>query len=222
MIRLGCYRFGEGKDLSLVADLDFSLHLGGRKAQPLGAEVIRELTSSDLGLLKTERGIKPTHIQRITDRHHALARCLATGMGAAEASLVTGYTPSRISVLRGDPAFEELIAFYTGAKGQAVLDYQEKLAIARNMATDILIERMEDNPETIDAGLALDVVKVSADRTGHGPKATTVNVNVNLGDRMRAARERAAALPSREGPGSVSHEPTLAPTMIEGDFKEVK
>jgi hypothetical protein len=204
-----------------VTDLDFTLHLGGRKPQPLGAEVLRELTSSDLGLLTTERGVKPTHLQRITDRHHALARCLATGMGAAEASLVTGYTPSRISVLRGDPAFEELIAFYTGAKGEAVRDYQEKAAIARNMATDILIERMEDNPETIDAGLALDVAKNFADRTGHGPKATNVNVNVNLGDRMKAARERASSIP-REGPRPAGHEATLAPTIIEGDFKEIK
>lgn len=201
-----------------MTDLDLSLHLGGRKAQPLAAEVVRELTPSDLGLLETERGIQPNHIQRITDRHHALARCLASGMSTTESCLVTGYTPSRISVLRGDPAFEELIAFYTQAKGELVRDYQDKAAIARNMATDLLIERMEDTPEAIGNDLALDVAKTFADRSGHGPKSTNVNVNVNLGDRMKAARERA----SRSGPRESGHEATLAPTIIDGSFTEVK
>ena len=222
MIWLGRYSHNVGKDASLVTDLDLSLHLGGRKPQPLAAEVVRELTSSDLGLLATERGIKPTHVQRITDRHHALARCLALGMGAAEAGLVTGYTPSRISVLRGDPSFEELIAFYTQAKGELVRDYQDKAAIARNMATDLLIERMEDTPESIGNDLALDVAKTFADRSGHGPKSTNVNVNVNLGDRMKAARERATATPRVTGPREAGHEATLAPTIIDGSFTEVK
>src|SRR6266576_3734551 len=102
---------------SLVNDLNLDLNLIGRKTIPVGVEVLRELTSSDIALLATERGIKSSSVQRITDRHHALARCLATGMSATEAGLVTGYTASRISVLRGDPAVEELISFYKADRG---------------------------------------------------------------------------------------------------------
>ncbi len=225
MIRAGAWRGALAQTYGLfpVVDLGFDIHLGGRAAKALSAEVVRELTQSDLALLATERGIKPTSVQRITDRHHALARCLASGMSITESCLVTGYTPSRISVLRGDPAFEELIAFYRNDKAKTVLDYQEKLAIARNMATDGLIDRMEEKPEAFSAGDYLDIIKTSADRTGHGPKQTNVNVNVNLGDRMKAARERAAtiALPGR-GLGRVdsSRGASLAPT-IEGEFTEV-
>ena len=205
-------------------DLNLDINLIGRKATAIGAEVLRELTSSDIGLLATERSIQPTHVQRITDRHHALARCLATGMSATEAGLVTGYTSSRISVLRGDPSFEELIAFYRETKDVKVRDLNEKLVDVASEAAAILLDRMDLEPEKLPEGFLLDAVKVGADRTGFGPKQTNVNVNVNLGDRMKAARERAALLPSTrpQGPGQVSHETSLAPTIIDGEFTEVK
>lgn len=216
-----------------MTDLGFDIHLGGRAAKALHAEVVRELTQSDLALLATERGVQPTHVQRITDRHHALARCLASGMSATEAGLCTGYTSSRISVLRGDPAFEELIAFYRAGKAEQVLDYQQNAAIARNLATTIIIEKMDaelqregQGDELVSAGMALDVAKTFADRTGHGPqsKTTNLNVNVNLGDRMKAARERVALSPPERTTGArpVSHEASLAPTIIDGTFTEVK
>lgn len=208
-----------------MTDLNLDLSLTGRKTAAVGAEVLRELTLSDLGLLATERSIQPTHVQRITDRHHALARCLATGMSATEAGLVTGYTASRISVLRGDPAFEELIAFYRDVKLEKVRDLNEKLTDVASEAASILLDRMDTDPDKLGPDFLLDAVKVGADRTGFGPKQTNLNLNVNLGDRMKAARERAALLPSTPrapGAGGVSHEASLAPTIIEGSFTEVK
>jgi len=205
-----------------MTDLNLDLSLTGRKATAIGAEVLRELTLSDLGLLATERSIQPTHVQRITDRHHALARCLATGMSATEAGLVTGYTASRISVLRGDPSFEELIAFYRDVKLEKVRDLNEKLTDVASEAASILLDRMDLDPDKLGDDFLLDAVKVGADRTGFGPKQTNVNVNVNLGDRMKAARERAALAPSTRGAGTVSHEASLTPTIIEGSFTEVK
>lgn len=197
-----------------MTDLGFDIHLGGRAAKALSAEVVRELTTSDLGLLATERSIKPTHLQRITDRHHALARCLATGMSATEAGLVTGYTGSRISVLRGDPSFEELIAFYQRENAPAVLGLSEKLIAIANDSADVLLDRLELEPESFARDELVDNIKLGADRSGHGPQSKTTNVNlhVNLGDRMKAARERVP------GPAKLSHEAPLAPTTIEGTF----
>lgn len=180
------------KAAPLVTDLGFDIHLAGRAPKAVSAEVVRELRESDLALLATERGIQPTHVQRITSRHHALARCLASGMSATEAGLVTGYTGSRISVLRGDPAFEELISHYTSVKSETVADLQERMAQLALDATAVMADRLEETPEVFDNDQLHDLVKLTADRTGHGPKSTTVNVNVNLGDRLRAARERAA------------------------------
>jgi hypothetical protein len=176
-------------------DLGFDISLMGRAAKPLSAEAVRPLTQSDLALLATERGIQPTALQRISQRHHSLARCLATGMSATEASMCTGYTPSRISVLRGDPAFEELISFYTREAALQVGDLQAKMTEVALEATAILQDRLEDTPDAFAVEDLHDLVKLTADRTGHGPasKTTNVNVNVNLGDRLRSARERANA-----------------------------
>lgn len=210
-----------------MTDLGFDIHLGGRATKALHAEVVRELTQSDLALLATERGVQPTHVQRITDRHHALARCLASGMSATEAGLCTGYTASRISVLRGDPAFEELIAFYRADRGAEVLDLQSKFTALAKDATTEIQERLELEPASFGNDQLIDVVKLAADRSGNGPqsKTTNLNVNVNLGDRMKAARERVAApslpMPAREGAKVDSHESSLAPTIIDGTFTKV-
>lgn len=210
-----------------MTDLGFDIHLGGRAAKSLHAEVVRELTASDLALLATERGVQPSHVQRITDRHHALARCLASGMSATEAGLCTGYTGSRISILRGDPAFEELIAFYRADRGAEVLDLQAKFTALAKDATTEIQERLELQPESFNIDALLDTVKLAADRSGNGPqsKTTNLNVNVNLGDRMKAARERITAAPGTDtavrGARPVSHEASLAPTIIDGTFTEV-
>lgn len=197
-------------------DLDLDIAgVIGRKTRPLHAEVLRELTPSDIGLLATERAIKPSALQRITDRHHALARCLASGMSATEACLVTGYTPSRVSILRGDPSFEELIEFYRGDRGSQVVDLQQRMASLALDATAEIQERLELEPASVATDQLLDIVKLTADRTGNGPKSTQVNVNVNLGDRMKAARERASKPPPLGNQGG----PAL---VIDGTFSEVK
>lgn len=209
-----------------MPDLDFDIHLGGRATKQLHAEVVRELTQSDLALLSTERGIQPTHVQRITDRHHALARCLASGMSATEAGLCTGYTASRISVLRGDPAFEELISFYRADRGSEVLDLQAKFTALAKDATTELQDRLELDPTQFTIDDLRESIKLAADRSGNGPqsKTTNLNVNVNLGDRMKAARERISPATSRlgeSGTKAVSHEAALVPTIIDGTFTEV-
>ena len=88
-----------------------------------------------------------------------------------------------------------------------------------------LQDRLELDPEKVSTDQLLDTIKLTADRTGNGPKQTNVNVNVNLGDRMKAARERAALPPpstQRAGANGASHETPLAPTILDGEFTEVE
>jgi hypothetical protein len=209
------------KRLDLELDLSRTI---GRKPAKLGGEVVRELTRSDLELLATERAIKPTSIKRISERHHALARVLATGASDGIAALTCGYTPSRISILKSDPAFEELVAFYREDRGAEVQDLAQKLTTIAKDAADEIASRLEESPETLGPDFLLDVVKVGADRTGHGPKSTNVNVNVNLGDRMKAARERAGQRLLPSAPGGPQSSDSAHPTggqVIEGQFTEV-
>ena len=56
-------------------------------------------------------------------------------------------------------------------------------------------------------GQLLDIVKMGADRTGHGPQttATNLNVNVDIAAKLEAARKRNAS----------------RPLTIEGDVEDV-
>jgi hypothetical protein len=197
-------------------DLDLDVvSMIGRKPRGLSAEIMRELTESDLALLDTERGIQPSHITRLSERHHALARCLATGLSVSDACAITGYTPSRVSILKGDPSFEELIAFYQGPNAQLAQDYGTKAAIARNMATDLIIDKMEEKPQEVSIGEAIDIHKTYADRTGQGPQSRQQHLHMHIGvaDKLKAARQR-----TPEGPRLI--EGTSAPTISPGDTNE--
>ena len=200
----------------LDLDLDLSGDLIGRRPKAVHGEVLRELTPSDLALLETERGIKPTALARLSERHHALARCLATGLSVADACAITGYTPSRISILKGDPAFEELIAFYQTDKAGLVHDLGDKMRANALEAQAIIADRLEDAPEAFGVDTLLDITKLGADRTGFGPQSrtTSVHVHMNLADRLKAARQRVGAPPAAEGPGMLI-EGSLAPTTSE-------
>lgn len=166
----------------------------GRAAAPPEAEVLRALTESDLMLLGAEKGSKPSPLKRLRDRHHALARLLASGKSEWECSAILGYDRSRISILKGDPAFAELLEFYRENVNAEYLSLHEQLAGISADAAVILRERMEEDPDKLTVAQVLEIVKMGADRTGHGPaQKTEVNVNVNLANRLEEARKRVAA-----------------------------
>lgn len=165
----------------------------GRASRPLEFEIIGDLTEVDLTLLNEEKGSKSPAIKRLSERHHALARLIADGMKMGEAGLVVGYDPSRVSILKDDPAFKELVKFYQGEKDKVYFGMHEALAAASKTAVGIIQERLEETPDKVRMAELLEVAKMGADRTGHGPSSTQqVNVNVGIGDRLEAARKRIA------------------------------
>lgn len=212
--------------------MDLDLPLTGRKHQPILAEVLRSLTEADVALLATERGIQPSSIKKLTDSHHALARCLAEGMKDADAAAVTGYTPSRISVLRDSPLFAELIEHYRSNKDAAVADLHERMATLGLDLVEELRERLETEPEKIGTSLVLEALKTVADRTGHGPssKTTNVNLNVSLADRVAEGRRRAQGLSTKApshpssvlGPGRSDGPPLLLSPALDQSVVEVR
>lgn len=202
--------------------MDLDLSLIGRKSQPILAEIVRSLTEADVALLATERGIQPSSIKKLTDSHHALARCLATGMKDVEASAITGYTPSRISVLRDSPLFAELVSHYHSVPDTTLADFQERMLSVGLTAVEELKDRLENEPEKIGTATLIEAVKSLADRTGHGPqtKSTNLNVTVSLASRVAEGRRR-AQLSTRVsphesavlGPGRGQDLPSLAPAL---------
>lgn len=181
-------------DQGIDLDLDLTPRTRGRAAKPLTAAYVRDLTPADLALLATERGVQPKPIQRLRDSHHALARNLALGYKPGEVSAMTGYSLSRISVLCGDPAFQELLDFYKNDASEEFLAMKAQLDTRMMMnaltAEAVLTERLEDEPETVKTKELNDIARDRADRLGFGPKSTQVNVNVDMGEALRLARER--------------------------------
>lgn len=182
-----------------IDDLDLDLVVPrtgpGRQPKEVSVEFVRELTVADLNSPASQIQT-PQPIKALRDTHHSLARLLATGMSEHEASLQTGYSPSRISILKADPTFQELLAFYRSRGEDSVADFRERMAVIGMSALSVLGERLEDKPEDFNNTQLRELARDMADRTGHAPAkapSATVNINVGLSERMQAARERTAA-----------------------------
>lgn len=172
----------------------------GRSAKPLEAQFVRELGRADVEALGAEKGSKPPALVRISERHHALARTLAAGTSAGEAAIICRYELSRVSILQSDPAFRELVEFYRGEVTDKYLGLHEQLATLSADATALLQDQLERDLELpieerkLSPGQLMEVTKLGADRTGHGPQSSALNLNVNvdLAARLQAARQRVA------------------------------
>lgn len=175
-------------------DLDLELempHLGRRPVE-VTCEVVREVAEADLELLRQDRGIKPLEIKRLTQRHHALARSLASGMTPGRAAILCGYTPSHVSILQTSPAFQELLWFY---QNNVDVEFVDMLKSMNDLGDEVLEEirrRVEEEPEDIGFGQLLKAMELVADRTGRGPVSTQnqTHVHVHLASRLQDARKR--------------------------------
>lgn len=175
------------------------LRTRGRAAIAVSAAVVRELDETDVALLAAEKGSVAAPLKRLSERHHALARCLASGMGPGDAAITCGYVASRVSILQSDPAFQELVHFYREDVNRQYLGMHQVLAgLSLDAATELherLTEDMNADEKKISVGQLVELTKLGADRTGFGPQSSQVNVNVDLATRLEAARKRISARP---------------------------
>lgn len=180
----------------MVPELDIAPRLKGRATKVVSVRYVRDLQPGDLALLASERGIAAAPIKRLRDRHHALARCIAQGMSAADASAVTGYELATISMLKSDPSFRELVANYHRVEDSVMADFMQRTTTLTLTAMNNLQEKLEDDENPVPVSMELEIFKAGADRIGHAPVQKNQNINVNLGtgDRLSAARARLRAL----------------------------
>lgn len=180
--------------MSRLMDMDLTaFRLQGRATKILEGQAVRELTPHDLRRLEEPRGVVASPLKRLTQRHHALARLIAEGVTVQAAAAILGMDPGRISVLKSDPSFAELVQFYQGDVTQRYLDKHEVLGNISMDAALELQERLEDpeRRQKIADITLVKIVEMGADRTGMGPTVKQeVNVNVNLAQRMKEARKR--------------------------------
>jgi len=157
-----------------------------RPEVPLEFSVERELEEMDVVLRETlgAGGSKTPSIKTLRATHHRLAQAIASGSSDAEASLITGYSLSRISVLKQDPAFAELLAHYAAARDSVFIDVQQRMAGFAVDALEELQERLEIKPQTFTNKELNELIKTTADRGGHSPvqKRETKNINISAAD----------------------------------------
>ena len=166
--------------------------LMGRRGTSVTAAEVRPLTGKDIArITDEERATKAPCLKKLRQRHHALARALASGMPQGEAAISCGYTDAYVSTIKSSPAFTELVAFYTNEVKEAYIGMHDAMAGLSRDAVDELTDRLEVEPTDFSVGQLIELGKFGADRTGHGPAtSSTVNVKVGLADKLAQARER--------------------------------
>lgn len=165
----------------------------GARAKPLTHLYVRDLNEADISLLISNpvRGSETPSIQKLRHSHHTLARLIAEGRSYTEAGLIAGYVISRVSLLMKDPAFQELVEYYTFQVKDIFLNVHERLA---TMGMDALMElqdRMND-PEAkpFTNKELMDIAELSFDRSGYGPKTTQVHEHkFAMDDLLKAVKD---------------------------------
>lgn len=160
---------------------------------PIEFNMTRELTKDDLASLvlrdRNRTSDKAPQLKRIRERHHKLARLLAEGRKEEEVATMCNYSVMRIQQLMKDPSFSHLVKHYREMVNEEFIDFQSKLAEAGMDGLELILDRMEENPDDIEMRDLVKIVTMAADRTGHGPSQKS-EVTISFGERLARAKER--------------------------------
>lgn len=139
----------------------------GKRSEPLFAAYERDLNAGDVELILAPppKGITTKPLAKLRSTHHFLARLLAEGRKNEECSVITGYSPSRISILKNDPAFQELLSYYATQTEVRYLDVHERLAALGMSTIEELQERLENDPGSLKNRELMELAEFALDRS---------------------------------------------------------
>lgn len=160
-------------------------------------EAVSELSREDLAILQKPRARLPA-VARFRDSHHRLARLFASGLTVAQVHERCGYSMTRISTLRNDPAFDELVTEYrkeVNANWVAGADEYYGLAVSNMLEAELQIEehlaKAREEGDPLPVKYLLSISRDAADRFGYGKKSQKdVNLNIDFADRLQKAIAR--------------------------------
>jgi hypothetical protein len=164
---------------------------------------------------RTPDGASAGDITRIRERHHSVARLIASGMQQSLVASICGYTQPYLSLLLNNPSMEELIGFYRAQHINASEVITSRLRHVALDAVEDLATKLEAGE--LDPQELLGLAKLGLDRSGHGPQQKTLNVTEHhLLDHAELTRLNIAArLESRQ-----DILPALPPPHPEGETQE--
>lgn len=179
---------------------------------------IRVLAREDLPLLLETR--PPVTIQSLRDNHHRIARAMAAGLPTNEVAALCGMSNTRVSQLKADPAFKDLVAHYRGlvtAEYVRALDPYLDLATSNMLKAEAMLsDKLDaalDNNEFLPTRDLISISRDAADRFGYGKRQTNLNVNADFAAMLEAARTRSARAREVGGPTALTSSPQSAPVI---------
>lgn len=156
---------------------------------------VRPMTREDLEVARLPSS--PVRIKALRDAHHGIARLFAAGMSLREIADETGYSVSRLSLLRKDPQMQDLIAKKQAMQDEAYTDATEhhyrNLIRTAQMGQQMIVDQFD---EAIESGERLPLKTLLAvtgdanDRIGYVRKSLQVNANVNFAKDLEEAIKR--------------------------------
>ena len=138
----------------------------GRRPAPILYNVTRHLAETDIASLWEARkdGATPK-LKTLRYNHHLLAKAVAAGKSLIECSNLTGLTAPRISDLKNDPAFQELVSYYAEELNEVYIDVHQRMAALGTSVLEELTERFEADPEKFTKRELMDLFTTMADRS---------------------------------------------------------
>jgi len=140
----------------------------GRRPAPVFYGEPRPLTESDIVEMWNPKGSGlqgVSRIQTLRYNHHLLAKAVASGKSLLECSQLTGLTQPRISDLKNDPAFQELVSFYAEELHEVYVDVHARMASFGTSVLEELQERFEADPEKFSKRELMELFTTMADRS---------------------------------------------------------
>jgi DNA-binding CsgD family transcriptional regulator len=174
------------------------------------------------GLSLAQRAERAPALRRITARHRHTARLIASGYTLVDVAREMDYTPTRISQLVRDPAFEELVAFFE--KDPEVRDHRcdsldllKKIELqntlrAAVLRSEVLDEIEESNEPLLHSAKIFRIYEGGADRVGFGKHQINHNQSdfASQLDRTIAASNKAKLVNGTVVKQQVGSSPPLA------------
>jgi len=143
----------------------------------LDEEDLRELALSCDMATEPVEGDDPADLKKIREKHHSVARMIASGLSQRMVSQLCGYSESYLSVLLNNPSMQELISLYRIQFGAAAAVITEKLRTIGMEAIESLAADLAKGDLSKQEKIQL--AKLGLDRSDHGPTSTRHNVNEN-------------------------------------------
>lgn len=193
----------------------------GRRPAPIFYNVTRHLNEADISALwDPQRENTGPRIKTLRYNHHLLAKAVANGKSLLECSNLTGLSIQRVSDLKNDPAFQELVSYYADEMNEVYVDVHQRMAALGTSILEELTERFEADPDKFTKRELLEMFTTMADRSiptakgGPAPQQAIV-----AGANGGLALQINFVSPQGDSPKTIDIPATQAPAVRTGEDK---